>query len=143
MTDPAWRQGAEIALTITDLNDQGDGVGRWQERVVFVPNTVPGDQVRVRLVWVKPSYAYGTLLGLDAPSPIAWCPCVRLPIPVAAVSGSTLTIAISLWPSSGRSSRPSSALAVWPIPRRSCAIPAATLGLPQQSHLPAGAESSR
>ncbi|MEN9208049.1 MAG: 23S rRNA (uracil(1939)-C(5))-methyltransferase RlmD [Gloeomargarita sp. GMQP_bins_120] len=77
MTDPAWRQGAEIALTITDLNDQGDGVGRWQERVVFVPNTVPGDQVRVRLVWVKPSYAYGTLLGLDAPSPhrvVPLCP---------------------------------------------------------------------
>lgn len=69
MDESYWRQGADISLTITDLNDQGEGVGRWQERVVFVPDTAPGDQVLVRLVWVKPNYAYGKLQTIYTPSP--------------------------------------------------------------------------
>ena len=40
---PSWQQGQVIDLTIDDLSNSGDGVGRWQARVVFVPDTVPGD----------------------------------------------------------------------------------------------------
>ncbi|MEN9216294.1 MAG: 23S rRNA (uracil(1939)-C(5))-methyltransferase RlmD [Gloeomargarita sp. HHBFW_bins_162] len=64
-----WRQGQEISLEITDLNDQGEGVGRYKQRVVFVPDTVPGDRIQVRLIRVKPSYAYGKLLTIITPSP--------------------------------------------------------------------------
>jgi len=64
-----WRQGATIPLEITDLNDQGEGVGRFAQRVVFVPDTVPGDYIQARLVHVKPRYAYGKLLHLLTPSP--------------------------------------------------------------------------
>ncbi|MBW4468140.1 MAG: 23S rRNA (uracil(1939)-C(5))-methyltransferase RlmD [Pegethrix bostrychoides GSE-TBD4-15B] len=56
-----WQQGKLLELTIEDLNHSGEGVGRWQGRVVFVPDTVPGDQIRVRLVRVKPQYAQGKL----------------------------------------------------------------------------------
>jgi 23S rRNA (uracil1939-C5)-methyltransferase len=56
-----WQQGNLLELTIADLNHNGEGVGRWQGRVVFVPDTVPGDQIRVRLVRVKPQYAQGKL----------------------------------------------------------------------------------
>ncbi|NJM85781.1 MAG: TRAM domain-containing protein, partial [Leptolyngbyaceae cyanobacterium RM2_2_21] len=35
-----WQQGAVLDLEITGLNSTGEGVGRWQERVVFVPDTV-------------------------------------------------------------------------------------------------------
>ncbi|MBW4623302.1 MAG: 23S rRNA (uracil(1939)-C(5))-methyltransferase RlmD [Cyanosarcina radialis HA8281-LM2] len=56
-----WRQGELVEITIADLNDAGEGVGRWENRVVFVPDTVAGDRVLVRLIRVKPDYAYGKL----------------------------------------------------------------------------------
>ncbi|MBD2101206.1 23S rRNA (uracil(1939)-C(5))-methyltransferase RlmD [Leptolyngbya sp. FACHB-261] len=64
-----WQQGAVIPLTITDLSDNGDGVGRFEGRVVFVPDTVPGDELEVRLVRVKPGYAHAQLLLIMTPSP--------------------------------------------------------------------------
>jgi len=64
-----WRQGELIEVAIADLSDTGDGVGRYEERVVFVPDTVPGDRVQVRLLHVKPKYAHGKLVQLLHPSP--------------------------------------------------------------------------
>jgi 23S rRNA (uracil1939-C5)-methyltransferase len=64
-----WQQGATIELTIDDLSNRGDGVGRFDQRAVFVPDTVPGDRVRVRLVRVKPQYGYGKLLDVLEASP--------------------------------------------------------------------------
>ncbi|MDF2388181.1 23S rRNA (uracil(1939)-C(5))-methyltransferase RlmD [Nostoc ellipsosporum NOK] len=69
MTKTAWRQGELIEVTIADLNDTGSGVGRFEERVVFVPDTVPGDRAIVRLVHVKPKYAHGKLHQLLQASP--------------------------------------------------------------------------
>ncbi len=72
MTAPAanrWQQGQIIDVTITDLSDSGDGVGRSHDRVVFVPDTVTGDRVQIRLLRVKPQYAHGKLLELLEPSP--------------------------------------------------------------------------
>lgn len=69
--DLQWCQGQLIEVAIADLSSTGDGVGRWgdPQRVVFVPDTVPGDQVQVRLVRVKPRYAQGKLHQLLAASP--------------------------------------------------------------------------
>jgi 23S rRNA (uracil1939-C5)-methyltransferase len=64
-----WRQGELVEVTITDLSDSGDGVGRFDQRVVFVPDTVTGDRAIVRLVRVKPQYAQGKLHELVEPSP--------------------------------------------------------------------------
>jgi len=69
MTNIMWRQGEVIELEITDLNDTGDGVGRFDQRVVFVPDTVPGDRLLVKLLNVKPKYAYGQLEDLLEASP--------------------------------------------------------------------------
>ena len=66
---PHWRQGAVIDLPIDSLSDSGDGVGRWQGRVVFVADTVPGDRLRVRLTRVKSTYAHGKPLEILQPSP--------------------------------------------------------------------------
>ncbi|MCG6137129.1 MAG: 23S rRNA (uracil(1939)-C(5))-methyltransferase RlmD [Nostoc sp. LLA-1] len=63
------QQGELVEVTIADLSDTGDGVGRFEELVVFVPDTVPGDRVMVRLVHVKPKYAHGKLQQLLQPSP--------------------------------------------------------------------------
>jgi 23S rRNA (uracil1939-C5)-methyltransferase len=58
-----------VEVIITDLSDSGDGVGRFGQRVVFVPDTVTGDRTRVRLLRVKPQYAQGRLLELLESSP--------------------------------------------------------------------------
>lgn len=72
VSDPTadrWQQGCILEVTITDLSDSGDGVGRFGSRVVFVPDTVTGDRILVRLVRVKPQYANGKLNRMLEPSP--------------------------------------------------------------------------
>ncbi len=56
-----WQQGQLVEVLITDLADTGEGVGKLDNRVVFVPDTVTGDRALVRLVRVKPEYAQGKL----------------------------------------------------------------------------------
>ncbi|NET01048.1 MAG: 23S rRNA (uracil(1939)-C(5))-methyltransferase RlmD [Sphaerospermopsis sp. SIO1G1] len=69
MTNTVWRQGEIIELEISDLSDTGDGVGRFDQRVVFVADTVPGDRLLVRLTHVKPKYAHGVCKQLLQSSP--------------------------------------------------------------------------
>ncbi|MEO1590302.1 MAG: 23S rRNA (uracil(1939)-C(5))-methyltransferase RlmD [Cyanobacteria bacterium J06632_22] len=70
MSSPvAWQPGQTLDLTVERLSNSGDGIGRWQDRVVFVPGTVPGDQHQVKLVKVKPQYAVGKSVGLTTSSP--------------------------------------------------------------------------
>ena len=63
------QQGELIEITISDLNYSGDGVGRFEELVVFVPDTVPGDRALVRLIHVKSKYTQGKLQQLLEASP--------------------------------------------------------------------------
>ncbi len=63
------RVGSEIELTIETLAAGGDGVGRSEGRVIFVPRTAPGDRVRVQLVRVRPRYVRGELRALLEPGP--------------------------------------------------------------------------
>ena len=35
-----WQQGQVVEVTIDNLSDRGDGVGRYQGRAVFIPDTV-------------------------------------------------------------------------------------------------------
>jgi 23S rRNA (uracil1939-C5)-methyltransferase len=69
MTHPQWQQGNSIELEIIDLNSDGEGVGRFEGKVVFVPDTVPGDRGLVRLVRLKSQYAQGKLQQLLQTSP--------------------------------------------------------------------------
>ena len=64
-----WQQGQVVEVSITDLSDTGEGVGRLGGRVIFVPDTVTGDRALIRLVRVKSNYATGKLHQLLEPSP--------------------------------------------------------------------------
>lgn len=68
-TPSTYQQGALVEVEISDLNHDGAGVGRFEGRVVFVPDTVVGDRLVVRLVQVKRQYAIGKLHELLQPSP--------------------------------------------------------------------------
>lgn len=76
-----WRKGAEHRVEITGLSHEGSGVGRVEGRVVFVPDTMPGDVACVRLVDVKKRLAHGELkeiLEASADRKEASCPHAKL-----------------------------------------------------------------
>ncbi|MEM6502411.1 MAG: 23S rRNA (uracil(1939)-C(5))-methyltransferase RlmD [Cyanobacteria bacterium P01_C01_bin.89] len=64
----SWKQGELLELAIESLADSGDGLGRWGDRVVFVPDTVPGDRVEVRLTVAKPRFGRAQLRHVLLPS---------------------------------------------------------------------------
>ena len=60
----------EAMVRIRGLSSDGAGVGNLDDgRVVFVPRTAPGDEVRVRVTHGKPRWARGQLRELIVPSP--------------------------------------------------------------------------
>lgn len=77
MPSASLQQGQLIEVTIADLSDRGEGVGKSAEGVVFVPNTAIGDRALVRLVRVKRNYARGQLHELlDAAPSRQRPPCI-------------------------------------------------------------------
>ena len=63
------QQGNLVELEITDISNDGNGVGRIDNHVVFVPDTLTGDRLKARLVRVKKKYSQGKLQELISPSP--------------------------------------------------------------------------
>ena len=63
-----WQQGQVVEITIENISDRGDGVGKFQGRAVFVPDTVTGDRLLVRLMKVKREYAHGKVQKIIEPS---------------------------------------------------------------------------
>ena len=62
------QQGQIIELEITDLNTSGEGVGRYEGQVVFVPNTVTGDRLTAKIVNSKAKFARAKVEQLTSPS---------------------------------------------------------------------------
>lgn len=59
-----------ITLTIDDIASDVGGIGRFNgEYVVFVPQTVPGDQITAKIRKTKKKYAEARLLEITGPSP--------------------------------------------------------------------------
>ena len=70
VADLTERDEAEATVQIRGLSSDGSGVGNLRDgRVVFVPRTAPGDEVRVRVTHGKPRWARGKLRELCVPSP--------------------------------------------------------------------------
>jgi 23S rRNA (uracil1939-C5)-methyltransferase len=63
------RRGDTLSVTIDDLAYGGEGVGRADGYVVFVPGGVPGDSVRVRLTQARARFGRGAIESIDRPSP--------------------------------------------------------------------------
>lgn len=59
----------EIELTIENLSNQGDGVGRVDNWVVFVPYTLPGERVRARVYRNDKNCSMADLVEVLEPSP--------------------------------------------------------------------------
>ena len=58
-----------VTLTITDLNNLGYGVGRVDNRVVFVAGAVSGDIVKAKLIKINKGFCVGKLTEILQASP--------------------------------------------------------------------------
>lgn len=58
-----------IELLITGLSNKGEGVGRFENKVHFVSNTVPGDLVLAEIYQSKKNFARARLKEILTPSP--------------------------------------------------------------------------
>jgi 23S rRNA (uracil1939-C5)-methyltransferase len=67
MTRP--RRGESLSLSIEDLAFGGEGVGRADGYVIFVPGGIPGDRVRVRLDQARSRFGRGVIESIEQPSP--------------------------------------------------------------------------
>lgn len=60
---------SEVELTLDGIAQGGEGVGRWQDRVIFVRGGLPGERVKVRVIEEHPKYARGALIEIYQQSP--------------------------------------------------------------------------
>lgn len=61
--------GDQISLTIQDLAFGGEGVGRMDDFVIFVPFVITGETVEAEITEVKKNFARARLLRVVTPSP--------------------------------------------------------------------------
>lgn len=62
------RQGELVEIEIQDVSSDGNGVGKIDSQVIFVPHTVTGDRILAKLIKVKKKYAQGRLEKIINPS---------------------------------------------------------------------------
>ncbi len=55
-------------ITIEDMTNEGEGIGKFEGFSFFVKDTVIGDRVQIKAVKVKKNYAYGRLIKIIKPS---------------------------------------------------------------------------
>jgi 23S rRNA (uracil1939-C5)-methyltransferase len=63
------KRGDVLSLTIDDLAFGGEGVGRADGYVVFVPGGVPGDRLRIRLAQARSRFGRAVIEAVEEPSP--------------------------------------------------------------------------
>ncbi len=57
MKDAPVEEGKQYEVDIKELSRRGDGLARVEGFVVFVPNTKPGDHVKIQVTQVRDRFA--------------------------------------------------------------------------------------
>lgn len=60
--------GQTLELKIDTLVQGGEGLGKYEDFAIFVPQSLAGDIVEVEIISVKPSYARGLIKNIIKPS---------------------------------------------------------------------------
>lgn len=58
-----------VTGTVLDLTYQGNGVVKVDHYPIFVPNTLPGEEVTVKVTKVTKNFAWGKLISIEKKSP--------------------------------------------------------------------------
>ncbi len=64
----SYQKNEEVVLTIEDISDSGEGIGKAEGYTVFVKDAVIGDVIRARIIKAKKNYGFGRLLEVLEPS---------------------------------------------------------------------------
>ena len=59
--------GKEYDVEITEASKRGEGIARIKGLVVFVPNTKPGDKVKVRITRISRRFCEAEVVGAGEP----------------------------------------------------------------------------
>lgn len=59
----------DCVITIEDMGNDGEGIGKYKGYTLFVKNALVGDTVRVRAMKCKKNYGYARLIEIIEPSP--------------------------------------------------------------------------
>ena len=51
-------------VKINDIGENGEGIGKIDDFVVFVDGALPNEEVLIKLIKIKKSYGYGKLLEI-------------------------------------------------------------------------------
>ena len=57
-----------ITLTIQDVTIEGDGIGKYNDAVIFVPRTAIGDVLKVKIIKEAKNYFVGKIQEILIPS---------------------------------------------------------------------------
>jgi 23S rRNA (uracil-5-)-methyltransferase RumA len=82
-TDVQMRVGQQMTVTIRSLGINGEGIGYYKKKIVFVDKALPGEVVRAEITELKEKYAYARLLQVVEKSPDR----IEPPCPVYAECG--------------------------------------------------------
>ena len=64
-----YKKNDYLTVTIEDMSNEGEGIGKVDGFTLFVKDTVIGDTARVKLMKVKKHYAFARLEEILTPSP--------------------------------------------------------------------------
>ncbi len=68
MIEAPVKKNNNYNITIQDVGDEGEGIGKIEGFTVFVEGGVVGDELEIRIVKEKKSYAYGKIINIIKPS---------------------------------------------------------------------------
>lgn len=69
MSPNVLNKNQEVLLTIKRIGINGEGIGYYKRLAVFVPFTIPGEEVVVRMTEIKDKYSIGKAVKLKTVSP--------------------------------------------------------------------------
>lgn len=58
----------QVTVTITDMSENGEGIGRTEGFALFIKDAVLGDQVLAKVIAVKKGYGYARVMEVLSPS---------------------------------------------------------------------------
>lgn len=75
-----FKKNTVVTVDITDMGQDGEGIGKVEGYTLFIKDAVIGDRVQVKVMKAKKNYGYARLLEILIPSPDRVdprCPCAR------------------------------------------------------------------
>ncbi len=63
------QKNEEVELDITGLTHEGDGVGKVEGFTLFVPQALPGERIKAKVLKVKKNYGYAKMIEMVESSP--------------------------------------------------------------------------